>query len=383
MSTLKVNTINAATSGQGVAVDVQNPRSFRNLFINGAMQVAQRGTSSAVSGTTNGFGSVDRYYVGYNGVNEAPTQEQADISAGTTPYTLGFRKSLKITNGNQTGGADAGDYIFINMPQEAQYLAQSGWNYKSSSSYVTLSFWIKSSVAQNFYFQFDVRDGTRQNYTMETGSLTANTWTKITKVIPGNSNLTIDNDNGVGAYLTFGVFWGTDLTASMSLETWAAANDSIKTPDNTSTWYTTNDSTLEFTGIQLEAGSYATDFEHRSYGEELSRCQRYYQRWAGDHGGSYGISAGYTYASGTATATGLNLSTPLRASPTVKNITNGGVLYSQGNTSTILNIGFSGYTLKSNWVALGLNQNSSLGSSNHASTLANVNNQYIALEAEL
>ena len=290
MSTLQVNTINASTSGQAVAVDVQNPRSFRNLFINGAMQVAQRGTSSAVSGTTNGFGSVDRYYVGYNGVNEAPTQEQADISAGTTPYTLGFRKSLKITNGNQTGGADAGDYIFINMPQEAQYLAQSGWNYKSSSSYVTLSFWIKSSVAQNFYFQFDVRDGTRQNYTMETGSLTANTWTKITKVIPGNSNLTIDNDNGVGAYLTFGVFWGTDLTASMSLETWAAANDSIKTPDNTSTWYTTNDSTLEFTGIQLEAGSYATDFEHRSYGDELLRCQRYYYAVKGDTNDQPGIS---------------------------------------------------------------------------------------------
>ena len=246
----------------------------RNIMINGDMRVAQRATSS----TTNGYGSVDRFYIGYNAVDEAPTQAQADISAGTTPYTLGFRKSLKITNGNQTGGADTGDYIYFSYPIEAQDLANSGWNHKSSSSSITLSFWVKSSVAQNFYFQFDVRDGTRYNYTMETGSLTADTWTKVTKTIPGNSNLTVDNDTGVGAYITFGYFWGTDYTGSMSLETWAAGNDSLKTPDNTSTWYLTNDATFEITGVQLEVGSQATPFEHRSFGEELSLCQRYYYR---------------------------------------------------------------------------------------------------------
>tara|TARA_R100000278_G_scaffold20937_1_gene19868 strand:- start:469 stop:1653 length:1185 start_codon:yes stop_codon:yes gene_type:complete len=300
MSELKVNSIKGTgastaaitidSSSGGCTANITNNLSNRNILINGAMQVAQRGTSS----TTNGMGSVDRYYIGYNAVDEAPTQAQADISAGTTPYTLGFRKSLKITNGNQTSGAGAADYIFINMAQEAQNLATSGWNYKSSSSYVTLSFWIKSSVAQNFYFQFDVRDGTRYNYTMETGSLTANTWTKITKVIPGNSNLTIDNDNGVGAFITFGLFWGTDYTSSVSLETWGAANDSAKTPNNTSTWYTTNDSTLEFTGFQLEVGSVATDFEHRSYAQELQLCKRYYYqetRYGSTGGNGAGVFA--------------------------------------------------------------------------------------------
>ena len=252
--------------------------SHRNIFINGDMTVAQRAYGNSGT-TTNGFGSVDRFYVGYNAVDEAPTQAQADISAGTTPYTLGFRKSLKITNGNQTSGAGAADYIFINMAQEAQNLATSGWNYKSSSSFITLSFWIKSSVAQNFFFQFDVRDGTRQNYVMETGSLTANTWTKITKVIPGNSNLTIDNDNGVGAYITFGVFWGTNYTASISLETWGAASDDAKTPDNPTNWYNTNDATLEITGIQLEVGPVATPFEHRSLAVEKRLCMRYYQQY--------------------------------------------------------------------------------------------------------
>jgi len=362
MSTLKVDAIrhNSATSDAiTTAADGTctakitsvggGGLSHRNIFINGAMTVAQRGTSS----TTNGYGSVDRYYVGYNAVDEAPTQAQTDISAGTTPYTLGFRKSLKITNGNQTSGAGAADYIFINMPQEAQNLATSGWNYKSSSSFITLSFWIKSSVAQNFFFQFDVRDGTRQNYTMETGSLTANTWTKITKVIPGNSNLTIDNDNGVGAYVTFGVFWGTDYTASMSLETWGAASDASKTPDNTSTWYTTNDATLEITGIQLEVGDTATTFEHRSYADELRRCQRYYVHFGsgyntGARGGSGGSLALFNY----------HLPVPLRAAPSFS--TNPGSLtgfsiraYKYNGLSDSTNtptLATNGYTLNSSFV---------------------------------
>ena len=252
------------------------------------MQVAQRGTSS----TTNGYGSVDRIYVGNSGVDEAPTHAQVDVASGTTPYTLGLRKALKITNGNQTSGAGAADYIYFNAQAiEAQNLANSGWNFKSSSSNITLSFYVKSSVAQNFYFQFDVRDGTRYNYTMETGSLTADTWTKVTKTIPGNSNLTIDNDNGVGAFITFGLFWGTNYTGSMSLNTWGVASDSLKTPDNTSTWYTTNDATFEITGVQLEVGNVATEFDHRSFAQELTLAQRYFQRV---NGCLVGVGAGTT-----------------------------------------------------------------------------------------
>ncbi len=245
----------------------------RNLIINGAMMLAQRGTSS----TTSGYYTVDRFALVHSGTDEAPTQAQADVAAGTTPYTLGFRKAFKITNGNQTGGAGASDFIWLRYLFEAQDIANSGWNYTSSSSYVTLSFWIKSSVAQTFKGYLRSRDGTEQTYAFETGSLTADTWTKIVKTIPGNSNLTFDNDINQGLQLNILGFMGTDYTDnSVTEDAWAAYASGTRMKDNTSTWYTTNDATLEMTGFQLEVGSQATAFEHRSFGEELSLCQRYY-----------------------------------------------------------------------------------------------------------
>ena len=248
--------------------------SHRNIVVNGDMRVAQRGTSS----TSDGFHTVDRFAKDESGTDESLTQAQVDVASGTTPYTLGFRKAFKITNGNQTSGAGSADRATAEYKIEAQDIANCGWNYLSTSSYITISYWVKSSVAQNFYNTFGTDDGTKQRYTTETGSLSADTWTKITKTIPGNSNLTFNNDNGEGLEITWEIFRGTDQTGSMSLNAWAASNNNLRTPDQTSTWWTTNDATFEITGVQLEVGSVETPFEHRNYGDELLRCQRYFYK---------------------------------------------------------------------------------------------------------
>ncbi len=263
----------------------QGQLSHRNLIINGDFSVAQRGITT----TTTGYQTVDRFSTSSGGTDEAITFAQhALTSSDTGPWEKGLRHSFHITNGNQTGGAGASDKVECFTKLEAQDVASSGWDYTSSSSYITLSFWVKSSVAQNFYGYVLSLDGTSQNYPFETGSLTADTWTKITKVIPGNSNLQFDNNNAEGLRIVWQPFMGTGSTGSLSLNTWAAFNASVRTPNQTSTWWTTNDATFELTGVQLEVGQQATPFEHRSYGDQLQRCLRYYEQMS-----SYGQTSGY------------------------------------------------------------------------------------------
>jgi hypothetical protein len=273
MSTLKVSKVEPVTSGGDCIVNATNIVGNKNLIMNGAMEVAQRGTSS----TTSGYGTVDRWKHQHGGADEAPTYAQVSLtSSDTGPWAKGFRKAFQITNGNQTGGADAGDYVQVWQGFEAQDLASSGWDYTSNTSYITLSFWVKSSVAQSFFGAFRTADGTSQNYHFQTGSLSANTWTKITKKIPGASGLQFDQNSDVGLYMYLFPFLGTDLTSSISEDTWMAATSTNYTADNTSTWYTTNDATFAVTGVQLEVGDVATAFEHRMYHDYLKQCQRYY-----------------------------------------------------------------------------------------------------------
>ena len=251
---------------------LSTPLSFRNLIINGAMRVAQRGTSTTSS---SGVGTVDRVIFYYGGIAQHIPQAQVDVASGTTPYTNGFRKAFRVTNANQ-GTAGSDDTVVILYRIEAQDLANSGWNYTSSSSFITLSYWVKSSVQQNFYVTLKSGDGTPQKYATETGSLSANAWTKVTKTIPGNSNITFNNDNGEGLEIEWSLYRGTDQTGSMSLNAWAANNNSVRTPDQPVAWFQTNGATFELTGVQLEVGSTATAFEHRSFAEELERCKRYF-----------------------------------------------------------------------------------------------------------
>ena len=321
----------------------------RNLIINGAMTVAQRGTSS----TTVGYQTLDRYYLDFNGTDEAPTQAQVDVASGTTPYTNGFRKAYKITNGNQSGGAGTSDAIMLDYSIEAQDIANSGWNYTSSSSFVTLSFWVKSSVAQNFYGRLYSYDGTAQGYAFETGSLSADTWTKVVKTIPGNSNLTFDNNSGAGLLIELIAFRGTAMTGSMTLDQWAAYNSNARVPDMTSTWYTTNDATLEFTGIQLEVGPQATPFEHRTLQEEYLNCLRYYQKCGSS--GQYNTFQGLRPIGHSASTVEVMTDfrgIPMRTTPTVA-FTDGS-LYIRGCASsyvdTAVSLSGSNYALSSDGI---------------------------------
>jgi len=331
MSTLKVDAIrhNSATSDaitthsdgtvSAKIIDVGGGQlSHRNLIINGACLVQQRSSSGSA---TNGYATVDRFQTANVGNDEMPTQSSFDVSApgqyhlpttGAHPYKEGFRKAFGVTNGNQTSGAGAGDVVAIRYSVEAQDIVNSGWNYTDSSSFITLSFWVKSSAAQNFYGYLLTLDGTMQRYAFETGALTAFTWKKVVLKIPGNSNITVDNDNGEGFRIEWRPFSGTDETDSgVSLNAWGAFASGTRTPDSPTTWYTTNDASFQITGVQLEVGDTATSFEHLSFAENKRRCYRYCQR--GRHA-SYclvGTPGTYYFSRGN-----INLYTPMRAAVT-------------------------------------------------------------------
>ena len=336
MSEIKVNSIKGV-GATDAAITVNNSdgtctanlsnRQNRNLIINGAMQVAQRGTSS----TSDSYQTVDRFRLAFGGTDEALTQAQVDVASGTTPYTLGFKKAFKITNGNQTSGAGASDYIEIYHHIEDQDISNSGWNFKSATSFITISFWVKSSVSQKFtgfLYTNNAGQGDSYMYSYQIdngsgGNLTADTWTKVTHSIQGSSSLTFNNDNTRGLAVGFYLFEGTDLsTPSHTENTWAAWDSSNKIKDMTSTWYTTNDATFEITGVQLEVGSVATDFEHRSFAQELALCQRYYQQ-SYEHGTSAGTNTNtnsivwYPDATNNYASVSFGLPVVMRTQPTV------------------------------------------------------------------
>jgi len=194
---------------------------------------------------------------------------------------------------------------------EAQNMATSGWNYTSSSSFITLSFYVKSSVAQVFSGSLRTADGTAYQYKFDTPSISADTWTKVTKIIPGNSNLQFNNDNGHGLDVLIYPWIGTTYTtANSDTETWIVGASNTYANNMTSTWYTTNDATFEITGVQLEVSSVATEFEHEPFDQVLRKCYRYYQPYI-------------SYAEYVAGGTGnlgmpyVSFITPMRASPTI------------------------------------------------------------------
>ena len=378
MSTIKVNNIESSTGG-GVAAKLASVNGgfsgTKNLIINGSCIVAQRGVSSTADGYL-----IDRFNV-FDGssLDESVTRAQVDVASGTTPYTLGFRKALKLTNGNQTSGAQADSNVQIRHKLEAQDIANSGWNYTSASSFITLSFWVKSRVAQNFYVNLRTTDGTGQRYSFETGSLSANTWTKVTNTIAGNSNLTFDNDNGEGLEINISPYWGTNYTDSgVSLNTWGAYASGTRTPDFATTWFTTNDATFEVTGVQLEVGNVATDFEHRSFGQELQLCKRYFQHAGGAH---WGATEGGQYY-----RLQIQLEPEMRTSPTVT-VRSGGVFNtrSSGADVAITNPTKGTTAIKSRymWTTVEVSSGSLTNNRTVIGRSANINADYLNCDAEL
>ena len=240
----------------------------RNLIINGAMQVNQRNADTTGTSHYN----TDRYKQEYTGGTSTFSWET--LSSGS-PYDEGFRRFSRLTNTATASGA--ANYRQLRYAMEAQDVANSGWDYTNSNSFVTVSFWVRSSVAGKYTFTFQTEDGTDKLYNFSR-TLVADTWTKVTQTVPGHADLQFDNDSGNGLMLHFRTWLGSDYTSATSEDAWVTYSASTISESGIANWAGTTNSTYDITGVQLELGTNASDFEHRSFGEELQLCKRYYEQ---------------------------------------------------------------------------------------------------------
>ena len=358
MSTLRVNNLQStSTTDGGISIDTsgnvtlpantkvgtQNlpsagPFSNRNLIINGAMQVAQRGTSASVSdGTNEGYQTLDRFAFLFG----ASADGAATISQSTTvPSGQGFSNSYKVdvTTTNTPSGTEN---IFIRHEIEAQNLRNSGWNYTSASSYITLSFWARSSKTGTYCLWLNMQDTTTNDYYCAEYTLVENTWKKVEINIPGHSNAVINNDNGSGLEIDW-VLASNQTGATAGV--WSDTAD--RATSNQVNVFDSTDGEFYLTGVQLEVGSVATPFEHRSYGDELARCQRYYWNAVlGDDASNSTIGQGTNYNGITGFVT-IYPPVSMRTAPSleVSNATNSYIAYESSGSTNISTFNFDSAT---------------------------------------
>ncbi len=236
----------------------------RNLIINGAMQVAQRGTS--FSSAANNTYVVDRFRVKRNGMDELVY----DLSqSSTSPDGFGNSIKLDVTTA-ETSSAD-GEYLKIDTTIEAQNVQQLKYG-TSSAEQITMSFWVRSSLTGTFAGSV-INSARNKSRVFEYTINTANTWEHKTVSFVGDTTGTWLTTSGKGVSLRFS--FGAAGTWLQDAGSWSTGN--VTASSGSVNLVATNNATLYLTGVQLEVGDTATPFEHRSYGDELAKCQRYYQ----------------------------------------------------------------------------------------------------------
>jgi hypothetical protein len=314
------------------ALDSQPQLGRRNLIINGAMQVAQRGTS--VTGVTStGYRTCDRW------LPHLSSMGTYTISQESSGGPSGFPKSHKmlVTTSASPATSNAARLYYSAEGQDLQGVMKGTADAKP----LTLSFWVKSNKTGTGQVNLIDNDNSRnvnKTYTISS----ANTWEYKTIIFPADTTGALDNDNASSLSVMFFLDGGTNFTTGSVTETWHSGVSANLGAGNTLAIAGAVNNYFEITGVQLEVGSVATPFEHRSYGEELALCQRYYALIANSSSsGEFGFASGFQTSTGGAVVQ-VQTPVPMRAAPTATASNLG--ISNQVNFTQAATLAYSGLT---------------------------------------
>jgi hypothetical protein len=240
----------------------------RNLIINGAMQVAQRGTSETGQ-TGGGYKTCDRFQFGISGIGTYTITQSTDAPDG-------FANSLKVDCTTADASPTGSDRLFVSSAiegQDVQHLKKG----TSAAEQLTLSFWVKSNKTGVGNVNLRDADNTRMvggTYTINT----ANTWEYKTVTYPADTTGVLDNDNAASLRVEWWLDSGSNYNSGTTPTAWEAESSTDFNASGTLDIADSTSNDWHITGVQLEVGTNASDFEHRSFGEELALCQRYFTR---------------------------------------------------------------------------------------------------------
>ena len=252
--------------------------SNRNKIINGAMVIDQRNAGAAFTSLTTGVTyTLDRWCAVLTGVVNTFSVQR---NAGSVTPPAGFSSYLGVVSLAATTPA-AGDFYQIKQHVEGFNVADLAYG-TAAAQPITVSFWVRSSLTGNFglVISWGSSSSNQRSYPALYAISAANTWEYKTVTIPGDTTAAaggFETGNGSGIQLRFSL--GGGATNAGTSGAWAAAN--VQTVTGDTSVVGTNGATFYITGVQLEAGDTATPFEHRSYGQELALCERYYLRQQG------------------------------------------------------------------------------------------------------
>jgi len=242
-----------------------NAQGFRNRIINGDMRIDQRNAGASVAAPANGAYTVDRWAAFTNGAGVYSVQRSTTAPAG-------FTNSLLCTVTTIDSSVSGTDYYMLQHKVEGFNSADFAWGSASAAS-VTLSFWVRSSITGTYSVKLG--NSASDRFYIATYTISAaNTWEQKTITLVGDTSGTWLTDNSTGIEIRFGMAIGSSFTSS-TIGSWAAGN-SFGATTASNNWIGTNGATFYITGVQLEAGTVAEQFERIDYGRQLIQCQRYY-----------------------------------------------------------------------------------------------------------